>query len=247
MTSMDAAPDDRPSRRHASWRGGVVCIAMFVLGGAVLWGLFLAPRGRSPASPDLPWCVPATPLRFVAVDLAGQVDVSRRIIDRMKAPDADFVLVKSVRFEDVPPLAEALGMARSFHPQLFQRPDPRAKDGPGDLVLSKYPLYDAAPVPGGGVRAVGVVDGVRFIVSCAARATAGEAPTVSYAATGPAAIVADGAWEVLESTSDSPEGSPPIAYAQVRARTVAATTGPTSRATTRAASAPVSTAPSPAR
>lgn len=94
------------------------------------------------------------------------------MIEQIRKLDADYVLVQNIRFDDVHPLAEALGMARSFYPQLFQRASPRSKDAPGDLILSKHTLYDAAPVAQGsggrnarGVRAVAVFAGVRFVVA----------------------------------------------------------------------------------
>lgn len=145
---------------------------MFALGGLVLWGLFLAPRARSPAAPDLPWSAPVRPLRFVSIDFLGYIGAGVGLSEHIRKLDPDYVLVQNVRFDDVHSLAEALGMARSFHPQLFQRADPRAKEAPGDLVLSKHRLYDAAPATvktgshrSRGVRAVAVFDGARFVVA----------------------------------------------------------------------------------
>jgi hypothetical protein len=158
----------------------LVCLAMFALGGAVLWGLFQAPRGRSPASPDLPWGVPVNPVGFVSLDFGGQPGVAPSLVKQVRDLDPDFVLVQNIRFDDVLPLAEALGMERSYHPQLFQRPDPRSQDAAGDVLFSKHPLYDATPIvldpaaqqpDGRGVRAVAVVGGVRFVVATGVGAT----------------------------------------------------------------------------
>ena len=151
-----------------SMRGMLVCVAMFVLGGAVLWGLFLAPRARPPRAPGVPWGTPSTVVRFVSVDLSGG-PVRDPVAAQVAALDADYVLVQNIRFDEVLPLAQRLGMGRAFHPALFQRPNPRAKDLPGHLVLSKHPLYDSQPMwddvrIAAGVTAVGVIDGLRFTV-----------------------------------------------------------------------------------
>jgi hypothetical protein len=153
---------------------------MFALGGAVLWGLFQAPRGRSPASPDLKWGVPVNPVGFVSLDFGGQPGVAQSLVKQIHELDPDFVLVQNIRFDDVLPLAEAIGMERSYHPQLFQRPDPHSKDAPGDVILSKHALYDATPVvldsasqqpDGRGVSAVVVLGNVRFVVATGVGAT----------------------------------------------------------------------------
>jgi hypothetical protein len=153
---------------------------MFVFGGAVLWGLFQAPRANSPRSPALAWGAPVRPVRLVSIEFGGQSGVSDALVKRVVALDPDYVLVQNIRFDDVLPLAEGLGMARSYHPALFQRPDPRSKDQPGDLVLSKHPLYDAKPaaldpdpsrVHHRGVQATAVIDGSRFVLLSGVGAT----------------------------------------------------------------------------
>ena len=179
MTDVQTATAPAEARR-ASRRGMLVCLAMFALGGAVLWGLFQVPRHGSPVAPAVPWSAPARPLRFLSVDLGGKGGAGDELVKRIRAVDPDYVLVQNVRFDDVLPLAEALGMARSFHPQLFQRPDPRAKDLPGDVILSIHPLYEAkavvldadpSQIEARGVRAVSVVDRGRFVVVCGVGAT----------------------------------------------------------------------------
>lgn len=170
-----------PEARRKSRRGMLVCVGLFVLGGAVLWGLFLAPRNRPPAAPAVPWGTPVRPLRFVTVDLGGvPLAEGGDLVADLRKLDPDFVLVQNARFNDVLPLAEGLGMAKSFHPRLFQRPDPKAKDAPGDAILSIHALYEARPVAvlpdpdireGRGVRAVAVVDRVKFVVVSGVGAT----------------------------------------------------------------------------
>lgn len=181
MTSpATQSPASIPRRR--SHRGMLVCAAMFVLGGAVLWGLFQAPRNRAPVAPALPWGTPARPLRFVSLEVGGQPGISDALVRQVRGLDPDYVLVQNVRYDDALPLAEALGMAKHFHPSQFQRADRRAKDGPGDLLLSLHLLYDAGRIEldthvsrpdAFGVRAVAAIDGVRFVVASGVGATDG--------------------------------------------------------------------------
>jgi hypothetical protein len=168
------------AKRPGSLRGVLVCLAMFAFGGLVLWGLFLVPRPKSPASPDLPWGRPTRPVKLVSLDFAGNAGLDDPLVKQVRDHDPDFVLVQNIRFDDVLPLADGLGMARSYYPQLFQRADPRSKDMPGALLLSKHALYDAKPMvldpdprrtEMRGVEAVAVVDGVRFVVASGAGGT----------------------------------------------------------------------------
>jgi hypothetical protein len=214
---------------------------MFALGGAVLWGLFQAPRSRSPASPAVPWAAPSRVQRFVSLDLTG-ASAGGAVVQQVRSLDPDYVLVQNVRFDDVLPLAEALDMARSYHPQLFQRPDARAKAAPGDLILSRHPLYDAGPItlhPDAtrtdmrGVRAVSVVDGVRFTVASgvggtdesrraldASRVQLGSPPIVL--ATGQS-IDADPSWvTVSRQTLPLSDGNPPVLAVELKARPASA-------------------------
>jgi hypothetical protein len=151
--------------------------AMFAFGGAVLCGLYLAPRSRPPVSPALPWAAPAGSLRFVSIDCAAGGDgapSAERIIAAVRPLDADFVLLERVRSEDAAPLAEGLAMQRSFHPQCCQALGSRPRGPIGCLVLSKHPLYDARPLrrdgreaPCFGVGVIAVVDASRFFVGSA--------------------------------------------------------------------------------
>lgn len=216
---------------------------MFVFGGAVLWGLFEAPKANSPKSPGLPWGAPVRPVRFVSVDFGGQAGLTDSLVTRVRALDPDYVLVQNIRFDDVLPLAEGMGMARSYHPGLFQRPDPRSKDQPGDLVLSKHPLYDAKPValepdPGlvhhRGVQATGVVDGSRFVLASGVGATDESLKALDAArkqSNSPSMIVAtgfvrpqkgEGSYRsdlspTVSLTQEAGQGGPPVPVATVYA------------------------------
>ena len=211
----------QPTRqRLRSTRGGWVIVAMFALGGAVLWGLYQAPRARAPASPQVPWAAPHRPLRVVSVDADAGGETAptvEQILAAVRPLDADFVLLQRVRSEDAAPLAEGLAMQRTFHPQCFQALGTRPRGPIGCLVLSKHPLYDARPLrreaPGSpcfGVRVVAVVEGSRFSVvsarpgDTAAPATdrelaealraPGSPPTMTGVADAGSRIVADAAW-----------------------------------------------------
>jgi len=161
----------RPRPRWTS--GALTCLAMFALGGLVLWGLFRAPRAHAPPSPQVPWGIPGRPVRVVCLDMAAW---TRNVLDaseQIQAIDPDIVLAQRVPGEAIVPLAEALGMQRTFHPNNFVRLG-RGAAATGCLVLSKHPVYDAAPLrpelhPDAplGVWATVVVDGRRFAVASA--------------------------------------------------------------------------------
>lgn len=162
----------RALRRSA--RGALAILAMFALGGALLWGLFRAPRAAAPRSPDVPWGLPSRPLRVVFIDCGwagdGEAGVTPgEVIANLRVPDPDFVFLQGVRSEDALTYADRLGMQRSFHPRLYQALGERPRGLVGCLVLSKHALYDASPLTRGrphgdciGVRATAVVDGLRF-------------------------------------------------------------------------------------
>ena len=227
---------------------------MFAFGGAVLWGLYLAPRARAPVSPNVPWGAPARPLRFVSIDCGAGAEVSptpEQIVGAVQSLDPDFVLLQRVRSDDAAPLAEGLRMQHSFHPQCFQTLGTPPRGPVGCLVLSKHPLYEARPLrrdprgaPCFGVRVVAVVEGTRFAVASArldddaAPATDRELaealrgpnspPTVTGIAGTGRAIVGDSRWaRTGEGTVPlgRPDGS--IVWADLTAANV--TIGPSSK------------------
>ena len=159
----------RPRRRWTS--GALVCVAMFALGGAVLWGLFLSPKPRPRPSPEVPWCVPKRPLRVVCLD-GGEWGRNAEKAPPLIAPlDPDFVLVQNVPGRAAASLAEALGMQRSFHPGHFASAGRSDMEG-RSLILSKHSLYAAAQLRPDVERPVSicvwaeaVVDGCRFAVA----------------------------------------------------------------------------------
>src|SRR2546428_6517830 len=84
-------------KRTGSARGALTCLAMFALGGAVLWGLFLSPRASSPRSPRVPWGAPPRTLRFVSFDCRGAgADELSGTLDALRRHDSDFVLLQQV-------------------------------------------------------------------------------------------------------------------------------------------------------
>ena len=171
-------------KRTGSPRGALTILAMFVLGGAVLWGLFHAQRATSPRSPEVPWGAPKKSLRFVGFDCrASGADALRPTLDAIRAQDPDFVLLQQVPAADVLAFVERLGLQQSYSAQLFQRTGMRGGDETGCLVLSKYPLYEARGIKPDGRRgvclgtwAVAAVDGVRFAVLSAAMSAGGFDP-----------------------------------------------------------------------
>jgi endonuclease/exonuclease/phosphatase (EEP) superfamily protein YafD len=154
-------------------RGAILVLGLFALGGAVLWGLFHAPRATSPAAPaTAEWGVPARPLRFVSFNVLHLQRGTDGVVAAIKALDPDFVLLQEVESRDVVGLAQALGMQRSHHPNAYHASV--NLDGPkatwGNLILSRHPLYEAGsiPNPGGGsfgVWAITEVDGKKFVVA----------------------------------------------------------------------------------
>ena len=125
---------------------------MFVLGGAVLAGLFLAPRPKSPPAPaDVPVGVPEGPLKFAVMTWApaGRASARRhrgRDCRRRSAPD--YVILLHVSLEDAAAIAGEFGMQGSYDPRLGQQlRDPEAgSEKVAACILSRHPLYDAEPL-----------------------------------------------------------------------------------------------------
>ena len=210
----------RPTpRRSRSVRGALTCAAMFVLGGAVLWGLFRAQRATSPRSPEVPWGVPARVLRVVSADCgwdeAGEARgmTPEEVLPELAGLAGDIVLLRGVRSQDAIAYAEGVGMQRSFHRPLYQALGTRPRGPVGCLVLSRHPLYDAAPLRRGepdaacvGVRATVVVDGVRFWVATGRagrddaigreRRGAGSPPLISAGDSAHAGFDTGGRWDL---------------------------------------------------
>lgn len=182
---------DHPNRTahrspRRSRRGLWTVVGMFALGSAVLAGLFLAPRAKSPPVPAGPaWGAPPAPLRFVVYDGKG-VDLNIVATDlHTRAADADYLLILGLEQDQVIQLAAALGMRDSFDPRLYQQH--RAPGGVDGLcILSKHPLYAAQQIRRGekqpvGVSAVSVVGGRKFWVACAIADGPAEMERVVYA------------------------------------------------------------------
>jgi hypothetical protein len=173
-------PNPPTPQKHRSSRGKWTVVAMFVLGGAVLAGLFLAPRPKSPPAPaDVPVGVPEGPLKFAVYDLGpggsalGSDAIAREIASAVPAPD--YVILLHAPLEDAAAIAGEFGMQGSYDPRLGQQlRDPEAgSEKVAACILSRHPLYDAEPLtlpPGKepfGIRAWSVVGGRKFLVACA--------------------------------------------------------------------------------
>jgi len=156
-----------------SWRGIYLVIALFAIGGIMLWGLFIAPHAISPPAPlDASWGVPGRPLRFVSYNILHNQRGIENVAAEINATKPDFVLLQEVESRDLIELAARLRMEQYHHPRLYERSS--NLDGPratwGNYILSKHPVYDAAsiPNPGGGsfgVWGTAVVDGKKFVIA----------------------------------------------------------------------------------
>ena len=173
-------PDVTVTRLYPSRRGAWLVGAIFVFGAVVFCGMYFAPRNGPPIAPaDARPGAPARNLRFVTWDLRRRHPGAMPAFEVVRQLNADYLLLENIEEEDVIPLAEAMGMQRSYHPQLYQRARNFAgrKAEWGACVLSKYPLYDGRGIPGpegaSGTWAVSVVDGKRFVIA-AAHLAAGE-------------------------------------------------------------------------
>jgi endonuclease/exonuclease/phosphatase family metal-dependent hydrolase len=165
--------ENRRVRSRVLSRGAILVVGLFVLGGAVLWGLFHAPRATSPPAPiNVEWGVPARRLRFASFNVLHLQRGSDAVVATIKSVDPDFVFLQEVESRDVIDLVRALGMQESHHPNAYHASV--NLDGPhatwGNVILAKHPLYEAAsiPNPGGGsfgVWAVSEVDGKKFVVA----------------------------------------------------------------------------------
>ena len=159
--------------RNRSWRGTVLVLALFAVGGAMLWGLFLAPHAVSPPAPlDASWGVPQRSLRFVSYNILHNQRGIDAVTKEINAHEPDFVLLQEVESRDLVELAARLDMEHHHHPRLYERSENLAgrKATWGNYIVSKHPLYDAASIPnpnGGsfGVWATAVVDGKKFVVA----------------------------------------------------------------------------------
>jgi endonuclease/exonuclease/phosphatase family metal-dependent hydrolase len=153
--------------------GVAVILGMFVLGGLVLVGLFLAPKSKSPIAPvEVPWGVPDRAVRFVSYNILHNERGRGQILTEIRKLEPDFVMLQEVESEDVVPMAEALAMQRNYQSQCYQRSENLAgrKASWGNCILSKYPLYEVGAIPnpnGGifGVWGVAVVDGKKFVLA----------------------------------------------------------------------------------
>ena len=106
--------------QRRSWRGIFLVIALFAIGGIMLWGLFLAPRAVSPPAPlDSSWGVPDRPLRFVSYNILHNQRGIDKVADEINARKPDFVLLQEVESRDPIDLAERLGMQQHHHPRLY--------------------------------------------------------------------------------------------------------------------------------
>jgi hypothetical protein len=192
MTEADDHPNTPPPRRYVhppSSRGTWTIVAIFLLGAAVLVGLFLAPRVRPPpAPPGQADGFPDRPLKVLVVDgaLAGGTPAALINVGRALEPEPDALMLLNVDAAVVSPVAEGFRMQASFHPQLYQRvkPEPAGRESLGVCLLARFPLFATEPARAAdgrivGVRSVANVDGRAFRIACLD--VRGEAPAAPQA------------------------------------------------------------------
>jgi hypothetical protein len=169
-----AAPE--ASKPPAAGRSGKwTIVAIFLLGSAVLVGLYLSPRTRPPAEPQgLLSGLPDRPIRLVLLDCGTGGVPPETIAATVKQlhGDPDIVMLLNIDGTSVAPTAGALGMAATFHPSLGERVRPDAASGNTTSlgILSRHGLYDGAPIRlterrSIGVRAVAAIDGHRLALA----------------------------------------------------------------------------------
>lgn len=169
--SRKIRPELQNSTQRARAKSGVWAIfGIAALGLGVLVLLFAAPRVARRA-PDLPWGVPASPIRPVVVDLwrfTGGFDAAIHELARVRP---DLVLMQGAPGDRLLEATGKLGFpadASAFYPA-------QQVGGPqgsvGNAILSRYPLFETRSIPnrGGsfGVWGVVIIDGVRLYVASA--------------------------------------------------------------------------------
>jgi endonuclease/exonuclease/phosphatase family metal-dependent hydrolase len=155
-------------------RGTLVVIGMFLFGGAVLAGLFLAPRppAASPAPAAAQFGVPRRPLKVVSYNILHNQRGAEGVVQALEKIDADFILLQEVEHAHIVDLAAALGLEKYYLSGAYQ-PSANlagADASWGNCILSKYPLFEAGsiPNPGGGsfgIWAVALVDDRKFLIA----------------------------------------------------------------------------------
>src|SRR5215203_1581045 len=89
------------SRRMSS-RGAVLVIGLFALGGAVLWGLFHAPRATSPAAPvTSEWGVPTRRIRVASFNVLHLQRGIDAVVREVRVVDPDVVFLQEVEAREV--------------------------------------------------------------------------------------------------------------------------------------------------
>src|SRR5688500_12607018 len=87
----------RDSVRKRSITGIFVVFAMFALGGAVMWGLFLAPRVQSePAPSNTIWKVPDRPIRFVSYNILHNQRGREQVVTEINKLRPDIVCLQEI-------------------------------------------------------------------------------------------------------------------------------------------------------
>ncbi|QOV91142.1 hypothetical protein [Humisphaera borealis] len=175
---MTAAPSTPPQHRHPGSRRGVwTIVAIFVLGFAVLGGLYLSPKSHAPSAPGgITNGLPNPPIAGVLLDCRpyGASPQSITSAIRRLAESPDLLVLVDIESSLVPPVIEAFGMERSYHAELFQRSQASlaSREKIGVCILSKHGLFEGTPMRidrrSVGVETVMVVENRAMRVRCIA-------------------------------------------------------------------------------
>lgn len=151
-------------------------VAIFVLGFAVLGGLYLSPKSKSPRVPEgVTFGPPARPLTGVVIDcrpLGGSPEaIAAGIRKLVESPD--LLLLVDIESALAPGVIESFGMQKSYHAELFQRSEATlGGERIGICILSKHGLFEGAPIRVDrrtvGVASAVVADGRAMHVRCVA-------------------------------------------------------------------------------
>lgn len=163
--------NDPTSKIRGSRRGVLTILAIFVVGGIFVAGLYIASkRGLPEEYKSAQVGAPSRTLRFASMDLAYDRSRTHLVIDAIYKLKPDFVMVQRVTRQEAYELAQALEMRHGGTVQMFYSPnDPAAESQPGNAVLARWPLYQGRAMAKGHRRQFGifveaVVEGKRFLV-----------------------------------------------------------------------------------
>lgn len=156
---------------NRSRTGPLTILAMFVLGGLFLLGLYLAKWwGTSPQYANSIVGVPDRAMRVASMNLDWTIP-PETAATALKPVNADIVLLQRVSRKDAQSIAQLLAMRHEGQLQMVYSPDnPGDSSMSGNAILSRFQLEKGRSIPKAGARSFGVfaepiIDGKRFLVA----------------------------------------------------------------------------------